>query len=133
MEKNFELGLYHGTGYAQLFKSNHDWMVAVYNGCPFSGYLERHTTSDEAFILMKGRAILLVGDDGVNASAVRPVELAPFQAINIKRSVWHGVITSPDARMLIVENQDVTRENSDYWSCPDDFLSKLSLRDIFAA
>lgn len=133
MEKNFELGLYHGIGYAPLFRSNHDWMVAVYNGTPFPGYLERHTTSDEAFILMAGRAILLVGDNGPDAASVLPVELAPFQAINIKLSVWHGLITSSDARVLIVENHDVTRDNSDYWTCPDGFLRQLKVRDIYAA
>lgn len=132
MDKNFTLGLYNGSGYAPLFESGHDWMVAVYNGCPFPGYLERHNTSDEAFILMAGRAIMIVGDSGPDASIAKPVELAPFQAINIKKSVWHGILTSPDARVLIVENRDVTKENSDYWTCPEDFLDGIHLKDLYA-
>jgi hypothetical protein len=129
--KNFDLSIYREAGYAPLFESGHDWMVAAYNGCPFPGYLERHTTSDEAFILMAGRAIMLVGDNGPDASIAKPVILELFQAINIKKSVWHSVLTSPDARILIVENRDVTRENSDYWTCPDAFLASLSLHDFY--
>jgi hypothetical protein len=127
----FELGLFHGAGYAPLFESGHDWMAAAYNGCPFPGYLERHTTSDEAFVLMGGRAIMLVGDSSPDASQVRPMELATFQAINIKRSVWHGLLTSFDARLLIIENRDVTEHNSNYWTCPEGFLTRLNVRDIF--
>ncbi len=129
--KFFELGLFHGAGYAPLFESGHDWMAAAYNGCPFPGYIERHNSSDEAFILMQGRAIMLVGDDGPDASLVKPMELAPFQAINIKCSVWHGLLTSPGTRMLIVENRNVTKGNSNYWTCPADFLKRLNVRDIF--
>lgn len=106
-------------------------MAAAYNGCPFPGYIERHNSSDESFFLMSGRAIMLVGDDGADASQVKPLELAPFQAINIKRSVWHSLITSPDARLFIIENRDVTRENSDYWNCPENFLKHLHMRDIY--
>ena len=131
MGKNFELGLYNGAGYAPLFESGHDWMAAAYNGCPFPGYFERHNSSDEAFILMTGRAIMLVGDSGADASLVKPIELAPFQAINIRRSVWHSLLTSPDARLLIIENRDVTGENSEYWTCPEGFLKRLNVRDIF--
>ncbi|MFA6470454.1 MAG: hypothetical protein WCU00_00325 [Candidatus Latescibacterota bacterium] len=131
LENNYELGLYSEPGYAPLFESGHDWMVAAYNGCPFTGYIERHTTSDEAFILMAGRAIMLVGDTGTDAGSVKPVELELFQAINIKKSVWHTVLSSCDARILIVENRDVTRQNSDYWTCPDTFLSSHSLHDIY--
>lgn len=131
MGNYFELGLFHGKGYAPLFESGHDWMTAAYNGCPFPGYIERHNSSDEAFILMTGRAIMLVGDTSPNASLVKPLELAPFQAINIKRSVWHGILTSPGSRVLIVENRDVTDGNSDYWTCPEGFLDRLDIQDIF--
>ncbi len=131
MDKNFKLGLFHGAGYAPLFESEHDWMVAVYNGCEFPGYLERHNTSDEAFILMAGRGIMLVGDKSPSVSSVKPIELAPFQAINIMRSVWHGILTSREARVLIVENRNVTKDNSDYWNCPEDFFKQMNLRDIF--
>ncbi|MHB9030801.1 MAG: ureidoglycolate lyase [Candidatus Latescibacterota bacterium] len=132
VDKNFELGLFNGSGYAPLFESRHDWMVAVYNGCPFPGYLERHNTSDEAFILMAGRAIMIVGDNGPDASIAKPVELAPFQAINIRRSVWHGLLTSREARVLIVENRDVTAGNSNYWTCPDGFLARIHLHDLYS-
>ena len=131
MEKNYELGIYREPGYAPLFESGHDWMAAAYNGCPFVGYIERHNTSDEAFILMAGRAIMLVGDSGPDGGSVKPVELELFQAINIKKSVWHSVLSSHDARILIVENRDVSEQNSDYWTCPDTFLASLSLHDIY--
>jgi hypothetical protein len=132
VDKNFQLGLFNGSGYAPLFESGHDWMVAIYNGCRFPGYLERHNTSDEAFILMAGRAIIIVGDTGPDASTAKSLELALYQAINIKRSVWHGILTSRDARVLIVENRDVTRENSDYWTCPEGFLAGMHLKDPYS-
>ncbi len=33
---------------------------------------------------------------------------------NVKRNAWHSILTSQDAAILIVENQDTGEENTEY-------------------
>ena len=34
---------------------------------------------------------------------------------NVKKASWHALSMSKDAKVLIVENDDTTRENSEYY------------------
>ena len=45
---------------------------------------------------------------------VRAVELEPGVIYNVRRGAWHTHATGPDASVLIVENADVSPENSDH-------------------
>ncbi|MGL4648041.1 MAG: cupin domain-containing protein [Caldilineaceae bacterium] len=81
------------------------WLVALMNWSPrFDrsgwGTLERHLHSDEVFVLLKGRAVLLWdGGDG-------PVceQMALGVVYNVRQSTWHNVIGTRDAQWLIVES-----------------------------
>ena len=93
------------------------WKVAVITYAERFGKenlyrLERHTETDEVFVLLKGQATLYVGIEGTAA------EMEPHAIYNIKCGTWHAISVSTDALVLICENQDTGSENTEYikWS-----------------
>ena len=67
--------------------------------------LERHMETDEVFVLLEGKATLLIGEDA------EEVPMEKFKCYNVKKAVWHTIATSRDAHVLIVENADTADEN----------------------
>ena len=95
--------------------------------------VERHRNTNEVFILTAGHAdlILFAGDD----SPVTPhvIAMAPSVAYNVRRAVWHHVVMSPDAHIVLVERSDTGAENTDYAELSPDIIeqvrSRLSVTD----
>ena len=101
-----------GEGYARVVNGS-KWTVAEINHADRfderkMSYLERHNLTDETFVLLAGEATLLIGE-----SAER-VSLEPLKCYNVKAGVWHNIIVPPGTRVLVVENSDTCRENTDY-------------------
>ncbi len=87
-----------------------EWRVAIMN-CgdiweKVTKY-ERHQLTDEVFVLLEGKASLLVGDDR------KLYKMEKNKIYNIKKGIWHGAQLSHDAKVLIVENHNTTAENTD--------------------
>ncbi len=107
-----EIREYTGEGYLPLvdFES---WRVAFlrYNE-RFSALngMERHLETDEVFVLLAGSATLYLGDGGLDR---REITMEPCKIYNIKRAVWHHIVVSKDATVLIVENANTTKENTE--------------------
>ena len=93
-------------GYQPLVFS-HDWQVAILNWEPIFdldkiGEIERHTQSDEVFVLLEGQAVLFtIGEDGLQVTDMQAGIL-----YNVTQSSWHNLISTWDARWIIVENRD---------------------------
>ena len=105
---------YSGEGYSRVV-SGDKWTLAALNWAPrfeLSNIvdLERHNLTDETFVLLQGKATLLVGE---NADKV---EMEPLKYYNVRAGVWHNIAVSKDARVLIGENSDTSRDNTDYLS-----------------
>lgn len=101
---------YTGEGYRTVLRHG-AWRVAYLNYAAHFDritYLERHLLTDEAFILLEGQATLLVGETAT------PTIMEAHKIYNIKQGEWHNIRVSRDARVLIVENADTGRENSEY-------------------
>ena len=101
-----------GEGYARVVDGP-KWTVAELNHADRfdeqkMSYLERHNLTDETFVLLAGEATLLIGENAER------VPLEPLKCYNVKASVWHNIIVPPGARVLVVENSDTSRENTDY-------------------
>lgn len=101
-----------GTGYKRLV-NNAKWTLATLNwaerfdeGTPV--VLERHNRTDETFVLQRGKATLLIGKNAER------VEMEPLKYYNVRAGVWHHILVSRDARVLIGENADTSAANSDY-------------------
>ena len=76
--------------------------------------MQRHNTSDEVFLLLEGTCTLYVSDGGdQGVGMVTPVKLEPMKLYNVRKGVWHTHVTGPGAKIAIIENSDVSPENSE--------------------
>ena len=96
------------------------WRVAILNYIdellPERIYeVQQHAETDEVFVLLEGKAVLfLVGGDGSGELSVEMMQ--PGLLYNVKQAAWHNAVLSRDATILLVENKDTCRENSEYCS-----------------
>lgn len=103
-----------GTEYLRLVNTD-KWTIASLNWAPRFDEknfceMERHLLTDETFVLLQGEATLVIGE--------RPerVKMQPLKYYNVRAGVWHHIFVSEDARVLVVENSDTSRENTDFRS-----------------
>jgi len=117
-ERLVEIREYTGEGYQPLVDYG-AWRVAILN------YLdgihperldsvERHVETDEVFVLLKGQGLLFLGEGEPDVEQLHPLVMEAGKIYNIKKNVWHTIVLSRDASVLIVENRDTGRHNSRY-------------------
>lgn len=107
---------YEGEGYDRTFTYS-SWRVAFLNFAErfdHITYLERHLLTDEVFVLLNGTAELLIGETGA------PVSMENGKLYVVAKGAWHNIRVSPDAKVLVIENSDTGKENSEYM----DFFTK---------
>jgi mannose-6-phosphate isomerase-like protein (cupin superfamily) len=96
-----------GLGYQPLLLQP-NWMVSLLNWEPATERInlkeiERHDQTDEVFVILKGRSVLFVRRDGERLQAF---DLRPGVIYNVPQGVWHNLVASREATLLIVENRD---------------------------
>lgn len=99
-----------GEGYSRVMTYG-AWRVAMINYSErFEEknlcMLERHLLTDEVFVLLEGEAIL--------ASDSCRYQMEKHKIYNVRKGAWHAIAVSKDAKVLIVENQETGKENSEY-------------------
>jgi len=104
---------YEGENYSRLV-SGAKWTVAALNYAPRFDEanivdLERHILTDESFVLLAGEATLLVGEKAER------VKMEPLKVYNVRAGAWHNIFVSPDARVLVIENADTSKDNTEYF------------------
>ena len=95
------------------------WRVALMNYTPDLtpdkiDRMQKHTETDEVFVLLQGRCILFLGEGDEAVTNVHAADMEPNKLYNVKRGIWHSHTFSEDAKVLIVENRDTTDENSPF-------------------
>jgi ureidoglycolate hydrolase len=116
-EKIIQIREYQGEGYQPLIYFT-GWRVAVLNYLDSIhptriADMERHLETDEAFILLRGKGVLIVGGNDEQVCDLIPCEMANEKIYNVRAGVWHTILLSPDASVLIVENSDTGEDNSE--------------------
>ncbi len=94
--------------------------------------VERHRNTNEVFILTAGAADLIIldrhdeeRDPGVSARYF--VEhMRPSVAYNVGQSVWHHVVMTPDAHIVLMERADTSAATSDYWDLPAELARAIA-------
>ena len=76
--------------------------------------MQKHTETDEVFVLLTGRCILFIGEGDESVTKTHAVNMDLYKLYNVKKGVWHSHTFSEDARVLIVENRDTVEENSPF-------------------
>ncbi len=117
-ETMLEIRDYQGEGYQPLVDYG-DWRVAILrflDGLQPDqiDQMERHTETDEVFILLRGQGVLILGGTGLQIEAIYPQVMERGTLYNVKRNAWHTILLSQDASVLLVENNDTGKHNSEY-------------------
>ena len=95
------------------------WRVALMNYTPDLKpenihRMQKHTQTDEVFVLLKGHCILYLGEGMDVVGRIHAVDVELYKIYNVKRGTWHSHTFSADAKVLIVENRDTVNENSPF-------------------
>jgi ureidoglycolate hydrolase len=119
-ESSLQISGYAGEGYKPLVDYA-GWRVAVLRYIDELQpnkieSMERHTQTDEVFVLLFGQGVLLLGGNEARVSGIDPQVMEHSKLYNVKRNAWHSILLSRDATVLIVENRDTDRSNSEYAS-----------------
>ena len=107
---------YDEKGYKSLvFFEN--WRVAFMNDGPKTtleglSYFQKHDETDEVFVLLEGRCVLLMAGFGENPGEISAVDMEPGSMYNVKKGAWHTHYFAPNTKVVIVENADTVPENS---------------------
>ncbi len=102
-----EKASHHEPGF-KVMTSFGEWKVGMlrYNE-RFSRFaeMERHLLTDEVFVLMSGKAVLYTDSQEVD------MELGAVYTV--PAGVWHHIVVSEDANVLVVENSNTSIENTE--------------------
>lgn len=106
------------AGYAPLVDYA-SWRVALLNYSPELNSqallkMQRHNETDEVFVILQGKCLLLLGDGDMQISALFGELLQPGSLYNVRKGVWHNHVLSRDAKVLVVENRNTTFNNSPF-------------------
>lgn len=119
-ETVLEIRKYNGKGYQPLIDFG-EWRVAFLryldNIQPdLINSMERHTQTDEVFVLLNGRGTLIMGGNDTEVDSICSQQMENGKVYNIKCHAWHTILLSRDATVLLVENRDTDIHNSEYAS-----------------
>src|SRR5581483_9675106 len=117
-ESLIEIRKYDGPDYKPLIDFQ-SWRVALMNYTPDLlperiKRMQKHTETDEVFVLLAGRCILFLGEGAEAVTNIHAVDMELNKLYNVKRNCWHSHTFSQDAKVLIVENRDTVEENSPF-------------------
>ena len=120
---------YSGEGCGVVVRSD-SWRIGIINDLPRlrreeTKQMHCHLETDEAFVLLNGRAWLYVGGKGDFSDDIKPVEVKSGKIYNIKKGVWHAVIAQPDTVLVIVENESTSKKNTLYHDVETEMLPLL--------
>ena len=113
-----EIKRYDGEGYRPLIDFG-SWRVAILRWLPGmepenTDRVERHTQTDEVFVLLNGQATLFIGGNSTDVDAIQSIKMESGILYNVKQNVWHTVLLSHDATILLVENRNTGETNTEY-------------------
>ena len=105
-----------GEGYKRLVEFG-GWTAAILKDSYKTSldgvsYLQKHTLTDEVFILLQGKCTLIEAGDGDAPGEIHGVSMEPLQYYNVKKGVWHTHILEPGTAVVVVENIETGLSNS---------------------
>jgi len=110
---------YQGEGYQPLIDYG-SWRMAILRWGPGSQaeeieMMERHTQTDEVFVLLDGWAMLIIGGNHGKVDDIQAEVMASRKLYNVRQNTWHSALLSRDASILIVENCDTGKDNTEFF------------------
>jgi ureidoglycolate hydrolase len=116
--KDIETFFHEGEGYNPFLISD-GWQVAQLNFLP--GHepenikrVEVHLQTDEVFVLIKGKAVLITVVDPDGDFVTKCTAMETGVTYNIPAGVWHNIAMDKNAQMIIVEKNNTHQNDVTY-------------------
>ena len=127
--KEYSINEYHGEGTKPVVESG-EWSVGIKNyksgnDINFFDYVEKHKLTDEVFILLQGKCVLLIDKSDGACVDFTCIPLEPGKVYCIKKGIWHNAVVSQDAKIILVENRDTSIANSEVLTLPKEKIESL--------
>ena len=74
--------------------------------------MQKHTETDETFVLLKGKAVLFLADGKDKPERITSIKLEKEKTYTVPLGVWHAPVMSKDGKILLIENNHTTDDNS---------------------
>ncbi len=107
---------YEGEDFKAVVESG-EWKIGILRYSErFSNFkvLERHHLTEEAFVLLKGRAVLYVRDE---ENQIYTYEMEECKVYNVHKDIWHHIVVDKDTTVLVIENRNTNKENTEKVVC----------------
>lgn len=110
--KGIEIHHFDGIGYQKLFHFQ-SWRIAILNyidelNPEHISRFQAHELTDESFVLLEGACTLFIYENG----QIVPIHMEPHRIYNIKKGVFHSHTLSKQCKLLIIEEENTSDENS---------------------
>lgn len=107
------------------------WQVALLNYSGKQGMddiekIDIHFDTDEVFVLLKGKAILISATKEGDELSFACERMKPCVVYNIPRMTWHNIALSEDAQVAIIENAGTHLADFDFY-----YLSDGQKRELY--
>ena len=127
---NADIFSHSGEGIRCVYNNN-NWVVCIKNWKPNNDieniqYLEVHHATDEQFVLISGKAVLITAERD-NGKFVN-IELTPMEigkVYNVPKEMWFYSITRKDTKMAYVQDSNCSMDNSELCD-----MTKEEIEDI---
>ncbi len=90
--------------------------------------IERHNETCEVFILTEGEADLIIAENGAVPVEFYVIPMRKNVAYNIKPGVWHHVVMSKQAHIILFEKSDTSCDNSNYHLPDETVITGLKMK-----
>lgn len=95
------------------------WQVAQLNYLPGYGMdeirmVEAHNRTDEVFVLLQGKAVLIAATEQEGKLRFETVGMEKGITYNIPAGMWHNIAMDVEAKMIIVERSDTHKTDCVY-------------------
>ena len=125
---------YNDDGYKPLIDFE-SWRVAILNNnvnmkISDLEFMERHMKTDEVFVLLQGQASLIQGEEAEQPKNLKLFEMKKNIYYNVKKATWHTVLMKKNTKILIVENKNTSKGNSEYFNFTNLMLESLDKGEL---
>lgn len=120
---------YLGEGIQCVF-DNKKWVVCIKNWKPNNDvdqiqYLEVHHETDEQFILVEGKALLLAAKRHEDHFDIQVIPMERGKVYNVPQETWFNTITQKDTKLIYVQDAGTTEHNSEYQNMTPEELEQV--------
>ncbi len=104
------------SGWHVPIKDGGGWMAAFMNGdkegWKLPDNIERHSETDEVFILLEGCATLGLAGNEKTPGQLSRLSMKPLVLYNVLNRFWHTCAFGPGSRVLIIERTGTGKANT---------------------